>query len=73
MEVNLNSDFLKIAAKIFNVDGKPEFLSKHLALYLTAINEKCRRVGGRLYSRQAIAIAVETWIMVNPNLVAYRI
>ena len=73
MEIDLNSDFLKIAAKMFNVNGKPEFLNKHLALYLTAINEKCRRIGGRLYSCQAIAIAVETWIMVNPNFITYEI
>jgi len=73
IKIDLNSDFLKIAAKMFHVDGSTEFLSDPLALYLTIIHERCRRAGGRLCSRQAIAIAVAAWMEIHPDMVAYRI
>jgi hypothetical protein len=43
-------------------------LNDNLVAFLRNVNEKCEKFsGGGLTSRQTIALAVQTWIVLNPG------
>jgi hypothetical protein len=52
-------------------DGKFE-LNNELKKYLNDIDEMCRAVHGKLISRQAVAVAVKTWEMCNPDVLPWK-
>jgi hypothetical protein len=62
--------YLEYAAQMVG-NGDSELLNYKLVNYLDQLNDMVSYAGGLLISRQAIAVAIQNWLIHNPYEKAY--